>query len=224
MFEFFGRKHLCRRLKVTIIDDMSTGGKASSKRLDLFKKKMRKVSIAGERGSSINNAFASALAMVGVFDEDAINRALGKLGQPSTGPLRCVYCDSEATDADHLVGLVKATRYTGHGQVIGNLVPSCGPCNQRKGNKPWRAWAASEGITNERIARIGDYETLAPPAVSEEQLRDLYPDLMEAYERLKNLCKDTMRVADHLANEIQRLEKRRLGAEVDADIADPEEQ
>lgn len=183
---------------------------------------MKKVSIAGERGSSINNAFAAALAMVGVFDEEAINKALESLDQSPTESLRCVYCDAPATDADHLIGLVKATRYTGHGQVIGNLVPSCGPCNQRKGNKPWRDWAESEGLSKERIDRIAEYESLAPPAVSEEQLREFYPDLMEAYEKLKNLCKDMMRAADHLANEIQRLEKKRLGDSLTSEIASPE--
>jgi hypothetical protein len=183
---------------------------------------MKKVSIAGERGSSINNAFASALAMVGVFDEEAINKALERLGQSPTEPLRCAYCDNTATDADHLVGLVKATRYTGHGQVVGNLVPSCGPCNQRKGNKPWRDWAQAEGLSKERIDQIAEYESLAPPAVSEEQLREFYPDLMEAYEKLKNLCKDIMRAADNLANEIQRLEKKRLGDGLISEIACPE--
>lgn len=183
---------------------------------------MKKVSIAGERGSSINNAFASALAMVSAFDEEAINKALEKLDQSPTEPLRCVYCGDPATDADHLIGLVKATRYTGHGQVIGNLVPSCGPCNQRKGNKPWRDWAESEGVAKERIARIAEYESLAPPAVSEEHLKELYPDLMEAYEKLKNLCKDVMRAADNLANEVQRLEKKRLGDGPIGEIAGPE--
>lgn len=183
---------------------------------------MKKVSIAGERGSSINNAFASALAMVSAFDEEAINKALEKLDQSPTEPLRCVYCGDPATDADHLIGLVKATRYTGHGQVIGNLVPSCGPCNQRKGNKPWRDWAESEGVSKERIARIAEYESLAPPAVSEEHLKELYPDLMEAYEKLKNLCKDVMRAADNLANEVQRLEKKRLGDGPIGEIAAPE--
>lgn len=202
---------------------MANRDSLSANRLGLFKKKMKKVSIAGERGSSINNAFASALALVSAFDEESINKALEKLGQAPTELLRCVYCGAPATDADHLNGLVKATRYTGHGQVIGNLVPSCGPCNQRKGNKPWRDWAESEGVCPERIARIADYESLAPPAVSEEHLKELYPDLMEAYERLKNLCKDVMRAADNLANEIQRLERKRLGDQFVGGIADPEE-
>ena len=81
---------------------------------------------------------------------------------------------------------------------------------------------SSEGLSKERIDQIADYESLAPPAVSEDQLRDFYPDLIEAYERLKNLCKDMMRAADNLANEIQRLEKKRLGEDLAGEIASPE--
>ena len=69
-------RFLGRQAGIRIISAMARSGEPSTKRLDLFRKKMKKVSIAGERGSSINNAFAAALAMVGVFDEDAINNAL----------------------------------------------------------------------------------------------------------------------------------------------------
>ena len=58
--------------------------------------------------------------------------------------------------------------------------------------------------------------------MSEEHLKELYPDLMEAYEKLKNLCKDVMRAADNLANEVRRLEKKRLGDGPIGEIAAPE--
>jgi hypothetical protein len=205
--------------KVQIIGTCQESDCRCLKRLQMFKRKMRKTSIKGERASSVNNAFASALAVFSPFDEDAINEALKVVGQSPTGPLICVYCGGPATDADHLNGLVKATRYTGHGQVIGNLVPACAPCNNSKGNKPWREWAGSRGISADRIAKIAEYESLAPPAVSEEKLHERYPDLMAAYEKLRILCQDTFSAADHLAKEIQRLEKDRL----DGQIADPNE-
>ncbi len=184
---------------------------------------MRRVSIVGERGSSVNNAFALALAMVSAFDEDAINKALESVNQYPPEPLKCVYCDAPAMDADHLNGLVKATKYTGHGQVIGNLVPCCKDCNSRKGNMAWREWAEAENLSQRRIDQIAAYESLAPPAVSEDDLTEFYPDLMEAYERLRTLCKDTMRAADNLANEIQRLEAKRLKGQGFGEIADPNE-
>jgi hypothetical protein len=49
--------------------------------------------------------------------------------------------------------------------------------------------------------------------MSEVDLKVLYPDLMEAYERLRNLSHDLLRTADNLANEIQRLETKRLFSE-----------
>jgi hypothetical protein len=181
---------------------------------------MRKIRIKSERGSSVNNAFASALAMFSSVSDDAINEALKVLGQPPTGPLVCVYCGEPEQEIDHLNGLVEATRYTGNGQVIGNLVPACGDCNGRKGKKAWKKWAVDEGISPDQIKRIEDYQSLAPPAVSEERLKELYPDLMAAYEKLRILCQDVFSAADHLADEIQRLEKDRLGGQ---GLADPDE-
>jgi hypothetical protein len=207
--------------------DMAPRKSDEEKRLALFGKKMKPVTIIGERATSINSAFAAALAQVSKFDVEMINEALEKLGQGDQAkPLTCVYCGDRATDGDHLVGLVMDKRYSGHGQVIGNLVPACNPCNRSKGNKPWREWARErrpEAVPEERIRRIEEYEALAPPPVSEEQLKEFYPDLMEAYERLRNLCHGMMRAADNLANEIQRLEKKRLEGDGLGQIAGPDE-
>ena len=41
---------------------------------------------------------------------------------------------------DHLRPLVKDKEPTGYISEIHNLVPSCGKCNQSKGNKEWKAW------------------------------------------------------------------------------------
>jgi hypothetical protein len=192
------------------------------KRLKLFREKMQEVSVYRARATSINSAFASALSQVGAFNVDEINKALEKLGQGDTSKhLTCVYCDAVAEDADHLNGLVLDKRYSGHGQVIGNLVPCCKTCNSKKQNRPWQRWADIKDVSEERRQQIADYELLAPPAVSEEQLSEFYPDLMKAYERLKLICHDAMRAADDLAREIRRLEKKRLEDEGHGEIADP---
>lgn len=182
--------------------------------LSLFRSKMKtyKTSL---RGSTINHAFASALATADVYDEQKLSEALAKLGQSGTEPLRCVYCEAPGTTIDHLNGLVVNSGYTGHGHVIGNLVPCCNRCNQSKGKTPWRVWAKSVGTQPEQIQRIEEYESLAPPTVSQEDLRQLYPDLMEAYDRLRLLTRDTLKAADHLAREIQRLESQRLHRRLD---------
>ena len=205
--------------------------KKESDRLALFKKKMKPTTIMKERATSIHNAFASALALVGEYNEEAINEALVKLdqGDPSK-PLICVYCGVPAKTADHLIGLVLEKQYSGHGQVIGNLVPCCSPCNSSKGNKAWRSWCNSERFSRsrptfskEQEARLDDYESLAPPAVDHATLMKRYPDLMTQYEQLKESCLDAMRKADGIARIIQQREKARRDGGVPGGIAGPEE-
>jgi hypothetical protein len=180
--------------------------------LKLFKKQMKKYKTTN-RTSTLSHAFASALAMSEIYDEDVLIEKLAILGQDPDEPLHCVFCQAAARTIDHLNGLVSNSKFTGHGHVIGNLVPCCELCNQSKGNKPWREFAYSNGTSPEQIERIAAYEALAPKPMSEDELRILYPDLMEAYERLRNLSHELLRTTDNLASEIQRLEKKRLGVE-----------
>jgi hypothetical protein len=55
----------------------------------------------------------------------------------------CAYCGDLATDKDHLFPLVKNKKPTGYTNCAKNLVPSCGPCNQSKGNKSFDVWIRS---------------------------------------------------------------------------------
>lgn len=161
------------------------------------------------RSSTVNNAFAQALATADDFDESKLKSAFGLLGLIKDGILLCVYCGRAASSVDHLNPLVKDRKYTGWGHVIGNLVPACGDCNQSKGGKPWRAFAREIGMEEELIRGLERYESEAPEPVSQDDLSILYPDLIDAYQRLRDLNEDTLRAAQSLANEIQRLEKRR---------------
>jgi hypothetical protein len=62
---------------------------------------------------------------------------------------------------------------TGYISEIHNLVPSCGKCNQSKGNKDWRKWMVSDaplsprskGIVSldERMRLLGEYEKWKEP-------------------------------------------------------------
>jgi hypothetical protein len=105
--------------------------------------------------------------------------------------------------------LVKDKKFTGWGHVFGNLVPACGDCNQSKGGRPWREFARDSGVSETQFRKIEEYEHQSPTPVSQDDLSKLYPDLIDAYERLRNLNEDTLRTAQSLANEIQRLEKKR---------------
>jgi hypothetical protein len=87
--------------------------------------------------------------------------------------VRCAYCGDRATEWDHLRPLVVKRRPTGYVSEIANLVPSCGKCNQSKGNKPWREWIMSTArlspsgrkVTGvaERFARLEEYERWREP-------------------------------------------------------------
>jgi 5-methylcytosine-specific restriction endonuclease McrA len=210
------------------VPDNRRMAKKEPNRLQLFKKKMKPTTIMKERATSIHNAFASALALVGEYNEEVLNEALMKLGQGDPAiPLMCVYCGDPAKAADHLNGLVLEKRYSGNGQVIGNLVPCCSPCNSSKGNRAWRVWCNSETFlqrrptfSKEQEARLADYESLSPPTVGHAELVERYPDQMTEYDELKEECLQAMRKADLIAKEIQRLEKKRLCGQ---GLIDPDE-
>lgn len=212
-------------------DNQYMAKKKEPDRLALFKKKMKPTTIMKERRTSIHNAFASAIALVGEYNEEAICEALAALdqGDPSKA-LVCVYCDKPATTADHLTGLVADKRYSGHGQVIGNLVPCCSTCNSSKGNKPWRVWCGSDkfretrpNFSKKHEQRLERYESLAPEAVGHAKLQIEHPDLMAEYDKCMQVCLKAMEKADGIAHEIQRLEKERRAGQVLGGIADPRE-
>jgi len=124
------------------------------------------------RKSSITNAFVNAIIPTTVPSADEIEQALTILGM-NPSDVRCAYCGDKATEWDHLRPLVQNRRPTGFISEIANLVPSCGKCNQSKGNKHWRTWITSNaklsptgrGIANvaDRIARLDAYDAWRLP-------------------------------------------------------------
>jgi 5-methylcytosine-specific restriction endonuclease McrA len=158
------------------------------------------------RSSTVSNAFAQALSPADDFDEAKLIEAFENLALVGEKGLLCLYCGKGATSVDHLNPLVKDSKFTGWGHVLGNLVPACNECNQSKGGRPWRDFVAEMGMSEEQIRRVSTYESQAPTPVSQDDLAQFYPDLNEAYQRLRELSIDTLRAAQSLANEIQRLE------------------
>jgi len=161
------------------------------------------------RTSTVSNAFAQALAPSDVFDEARLIAAFSALGLVNGSVLNCAYCDKVATSVDHLNPLVVDKKFSGWGHVFGNLVPACGDCNQSKGGKPWRDFVQKSELGVERIQKLEDYEKQAPRPVSQAELESLYPYLLDAYERLRNLSEELFRAAQSVANEIQKLEGQR---------------
>jgi len=124
------------------------------------------------RSSSITNAFIHSIIPVVYPSAVEIKQALETLGMAS-GPLKCANCGNDASEWDHLRPLVKDKKPTGYISEIHNLVPSCGKCNQSKGNQEWKSWMlgtaklspTSRGIKDiaQRIKYLEAYESAKAP-------------------------------------------------------------
>ena len=91
------------------------------------------------RTSTMTHTFVSAIMPVVTPCEDEIVTALTLLGMDPKS-VACTYCGDTYTEWDHLRPLIINKMPTGYITEIRNLVPSCGKCNQSKGNKEWRVW------------------------------------------------------------------------------------
>lgn len=116
----------------------------------------KQVKITG-RSSSITNVFISSIIPVITPTENQVKQALDIL-EMSLNNFQCSYCGSNATEWDHLRPLVKDKKPTGYISEIHNLVPSCGKCNQSKGNKYWKDWMLSTATLSPRSKDIPDLE------------------------------------------------------------------
>lgn len=162
------------------------------------------------RKSSITNAFVNSVIPVFPPTGDEISSALSILGMEATD-LRCVYCGDQASEWDHLRPLVVKRRPTGYVSEIANLVPSCGKCNQSKGNKDWRTWLSSNarlspttrGIANlqQRIERLEQYVRWREPRVMDFESilgKELWAEYWESCEQMVSALKKSQELADRL--------------------------
>lgn len=166
------------------------------------------------RGTSLAHAFVHA-----IIPRDINPIAQAKLYLASgINERECVYCGALATDKDHLRGLVKAGRPSGHFHTTNNLVPSCGPCNQSKGAADWRRWMLSQakgspirkGISDveERVRRLEAFEEAAGAAapLSVDALREkVGAELWDQYWQRLDDIKRMMAEAQIASIQIERL-------------------
>jgi len=146
------------------------------------------------RKSSITNAFVSAVIPSIPPSLEKIEQALAIL-QIDPSDMRCVM----------------QRRPTGFISEIANLVPSCGKCNQSKGNKPWRDWMLSSAklsptgrqIANvaDRVARLEAFEKWrVPTKIDFESI--LGKEAWESYwalcEKVNNDLRQHQQVADSM--------------------------
>lgn len=131
------------------------------------------VNILG-RTSSITNAFVNGIIPVIEPTNAEIKEALYTLGMTEE-TICCAYCGNPCTEWDHFNPIVKNKKPTGYISEIHNLVPSCGKCNQSKGNKNWKEWMLSKAKLSpktrkivdldERVKRLEIYESKYKPVI-----------------------------------------------------------
>lgn len=164
-----------------------------------------------QRKSSITNAFVNSIIPVVAPMAEDILEALTIL-EMVPEDVRCAYCGDTWTEWDHLRPLVLDRRPTGFISEIANLVPSCGKCNQSKGNKPWRPWMLSPAPRSptgrklndiaSRIAKLNAYENWrAPTRVDFETI--ISPEDWEHYWSLCETLNNSMREAQTIADGIR---------------------
>ena len=107
------------------------------------------------RKSSITNAFVNSVIPTVVPTAEEIEQSLTILGLDPVD-LCCAYCGDPASEWDHLRPIVDKQRPTGFISEIANLVPSCGKCNQSKGNKDWRTWMLGDAPRSPKGRCVAD--------------------------------------------------------------------
>jgi hypothetical protein len=181
--------------------------------------RMPSVQTMTSRKTSITNAFVCAIIPCVRPSADEIAEALQILGMDATD-VRCAYCGDRATEWDHLRPLVVKRRPTGYISEIANLVPSCGKCNQSKGNSYWRDWMLGKaklsptgrglaGIAD-RVSRLEAYERWRAP--TRLDFAAIVP--RETWEHYWSLCErviDDMRRCQEVADKVRAQVVERLG-------------
>ena len=125
--------------------------------MDNLFKMPKQMKITG-RSSSITNAFVSSIIPTIQPTEEEILEALNIL-KMNKNNFQFAYCGDIASEWDHLRPLVLDKKPTGYISEIKNLVPSCGKCNQSKGNKHWKKWIESDASLSPKSKGIKDLKS-----------------------------------------------------------------
>lgn len=116
----------------------------------------KNVKITG-RTSSITNSFVNGIIPCIKPTKEEILECLSILGLDSEN-LSCAYCGDKCSEWDHFRPIVKDKGPTGFITEIGNLVPSCGNCNQSKSGAYWKMWILSDANESPKSRNIVDLE------------------------------------------------------------------
>ena len=177
---------------------------------------LKPYSIFQKRKTTVNHAFASALAPNDTYDETLINAALRVLEQDPDGELACVYCGSKAATWDHLIGLVKNSELRGYGHQIGNLVPSCNPCNSSKGSKDWQDFIEfkieDENRREEIKVKLAAYLMQFATPVNIDEIKTEMPVEWAQYIDIRQKVFVLLKAADEIAEKIRMRDVCKISA------------
>jgi hypothetical protein len=164
---------------------------------------LRPYIMLARRRTTINHAFAAAVAPNDSFKDAQVRKAILVLGQDPDGDLLCVYCGSDAETWDHVFATVHQSTFSGAGHRIGNLLPCCKPCNSAKGNKHWNVYLSGlslgSDVFQERHARISGY-------LEKYLVQDRVPSGSPEFERLDSIRRQILMLlgeADDVAKHIR---------------------
>ena len=176
---------------------------------DSIRSHLRPYSIHGRRSTTINHAFASAIAPNDDYDDERLRQAIRDLGQDPDQDLMCAYCEVNSAETwDHVHGLVTGKRYSGHGHLIGNLLPCCRNCNSSKGNKDWRVFLRTQISDDARFAhklaqleRFFDIHQGQP--LGQDDIERICPEEMGELKVIRDQILQLMRDADVVADRVR---------------------
>jgi len=172
-----------------------------------IKRHLNTYSIYNKRRTTINHAFASAIAPSDNFDENKISEALIFLGQDPNENLRCIYCNGYAETWDHLVGLVKKGELRGYGHQIGNLVPCCKQCNSKKASKEFKKFIQEYdkiyGDRQKLITLLTQYQAKYAKEINLDSLKVNNPDDYNNFLKIKEEILTLMQEADTISEKLR---------------------
>ncbi len=173
-----------------------------------IKRHLKTYSVYNKRRTTINHAFASAIAPSDDFNEKKMNEALKFLGQNPNEDLKCVFCNDEAETWDHLVGLVTNGELRGYGHQVGNLVPCCKKCNSKKGSKEFDKFINEYDKIyfdkTELIELLSQYQRKFAKEINLELLKNKSPNEYNDFQEVKKEIFNLMEKADVLAEKLRK--------------------
>lgn len=173
-----------------------------------IKRHLKTYSVYNKRRTTINHAFASAIAPSDDFNEEKMDEALKFLGQNPNEDLKCVFCNDKAETWDHLVGLVKNGELRGYGHPVGNLVPCCKKCNSKKGSKEFDKFINEYDKIyfdkTELIELLSQYQRKFAKEINLEFLKNKSPNEYNDFQEVKKEIFNLMEKADVLAKKLRK--------------------